>query len=522
VASEVTPADVKYWKKLLNKVLKVGIEVEFNMPTAVVQCNKANPSCVCKYFAPENMDACWSLCKYHNKCQLFAEKKCLGTACSMFISWCVVCNERELKCDECALALSPDKDPDKLREKIIGILSPNNSYGTISKSGVHSIVGDGSLLGGKKAKGLEVVTIGRRVDYWEFFKMAKNILSTATKNGAWANERCSIHMHLLASYYNESSFFSNSLEKPIPNVIMANFHQLIRRYQNALVWMSMGLDDPNHLTRWEKFRVSILPLSAVKHRMADIKQLAYELAGGRKYSIANYMNTAFDENGDATILHVELRHMDCVISPSIIAAMACLNHALMIKAVEISKYGLLKLPGENWFTEASKMKNCILNNTKPYGEGDRFGKTERVLPNKNYYIKEAYSLIQQLKHILIKTGPAYEVLEKLAEMPAALLRVEGRSWDDIESYMAVPLEQESLLHITLSEYMDLRLIKSGTSEEWIEAVSNHIWESSPKVVAELNFKKPQDLKKAVNDIISSGLRDGEMLWSDRLNSMVSI
>ena len=59
-------------------------------------------------------------------------------------------------------------------------------------------VQDGSLLG---KKGAEVITVGRRVDYWEFYKMAKTIIDTAVTKGAYVNERCSTHMHVLAGYY---------------------------------------------------------------------------------------------------------------------------------------------------------------------------------------------------------------------------------------------------------------------------------------------------------------------------------
>jgi len=462
---------VNYWKANLWKILKVGIELEFNLPEAGGGCKQQNPACVCIKFNSKNV--CWQKCALVNTCKRLKEgKECLDENCNSFVSACLICSHFETPCKNCNYKFDPNRDPDQLRNNITADLNPSNSYGNITKDGVHSVIGDGSLLGGtKKNKGVEVITVGRRVDYWEFYKMSKSILDTATKNGAWLNERCSIHMHLLTSYYNsDRAGFINEMEKDMPEIIAANFHQLVRRYQNALVWMTLGLDNPNNLTRWERYRVSIMNISAVKNRMHDVKQLTYEHSGGNKYSFANYTNMMFGNNGDVSTFHVELRYMDGIISPSIVAAIACLNHALVIKATEISRYGLLKMPDKEWFAEAKTMKKYILNNMKSYDAGDRFGHTQHVIENKDYYIRESLGLVQQLKHILLRTGPAYEVLEKLAEMPVALMRIDGDSWDQIEDKMKVAMVDENVLNAAIHEYIDLRLIdnvapsKSGSKK----------------------------------------------------------
>jgi len=518
--------DVIYWKNFLNKVLKVGIELEFNLPEAKGMCKEDNPLCACQSYSPDA--SCWKKCAIESSCKrVISGKTCLGETCSQFTQYCIICTDFRRPCEQCNHKTDPKKDPDKLRRNIMTALNPSNHYGSIGSTGVHSVVGDGSLLGGSggKNKGVEVITVGRRVDYWEFFKMANKILSTTLKNGGWVNERCSIHMHLLASYYNGHEAYYTELEKPVPDLILANFHQLVRRYQNALVWMTMGLSEPERLTRWEKYRVSVLEISALRHRMTDVKQLTYEVSGGNKYAFTNYTNMQYDRSGDATTLHIELRYMDGIVSPSIVAAIACLNHALMIKAVEISRYGLLKMPGQEWFKETKRMKKYILNNMKPYGEGDRFGHTENVLKHKDYYIREALDLIQQLKHILIKTGPAYEVLEKLAEMPAALMRVEGRTWEQIEDYMKISLTNESILNLAVNEYIDLRLVdKCETIEEWIKAVTVNMWEDEQvaKTIKDNNINDMPELEEAIKIMVKDGQNNGELIWSESLGTLVGI
>lgn len=523
--------EVNYWKANLWKILKVGVELEFNLPEAPTGCKKQNPVCVCVHFIPENK--CWKQCVLAKTCsRLKAGKECLGQNCSSFTSACLTCSVFQTPCAGCEFKFDPAKDPEHLRNNIIGALNPSHNYGQITRDGVHSIVGDGSLLGGKSGdRGVEVITVGRRVDYWEFYKMSKSIVDAAVKNGAWLNERCSIHMHLLTSYYksNDARHFGgtmiNEMEKDMPEIIAANFHQLIRRYQNALVWLTMGLDHPNRLTRWEKYRVSVMEISAVKNPMKSVQKLTYEHAGGKKYSLANYTNMIFSNNRDIKTFHVELRYMDGVISPSIIAAIACLNHALVIKATEISRYGLLKMPDVEWLKEAKHMKKMILNNMKPYGDGDRFGHTEQVLDNKEYYIREALGLIQQMKHILMRTGPAYDVLEKLAETPAAILRVEGKTWEQIENIMKVEVASDNLLNAAIHEYIDLRLVdKCKTMEEWIKNVTINMWDDKDNidVFQNIDIKDTNDLEQHIATIIKEEQMDGTLIWSDSLGAIVSI
>ena len=245
---------------------------------------------------------------------------------------------------------------------------------------------------------MEVVTVGRRIDYLEFFKMCKKIIDESVKRGAYVNQSCSIHMHVLAANY--SKLFDqqeklgipkkvSELEREMPEIILANFHQLCRRYQNAITWLTMGLDDPERMTRWEKFRVSVLEISPVVASMSEVKEKVRVHAGGNKYGWVNYNFVDFGNSGDVSRLHIELRTMDGILSPSIVASVACLYYALMIKAVEISKYGLLEVGDKAWMDQAKQAKKAILNNMKDYKEGDRWGSTKNIMKYRDVYIRES-------------------------------------------------------------------------------------------------------------------------------------
>jgi hypothetical protein len=444
--------------------------------------------------------------------------------CSCFNVACFECDKFSVNCENCSYKFDPNKSPDAIRSRITKELSPSKSYGLINHSGVHSITTDGSLLG---KKGLEVITVGRRVDYWEFYKMSKKIIDSAVQKGAYLNERCSIHQHVLASYYGKlpnqeiktpDGVPTNikELEKDMPEIILANFHQLCRRYQNAMTWMTMALDTPESMTRWEKFRVSILDISAVINSMSSVKDKVARNAGGNKYGWANYNYTDFSKDGSIKRLHVEIRVSDGIISPSAVAAMSCLYYALMIKAIEISRYGVLEVGDDNWMARAREIKNAMLNGVGAY-DGSRLGCTKNLHRYFEDLRGESLDLVRQLKHALLSIGPAYTVLEKLAERPIALRRIDGETWEEIENDLAIIMNEEGILEVALNEYIDLRLVdECKDMDEWIEVVSKAL-NSDPEL--ELG-KEEEEIREMVAEYVSGRKEDGELIWSTSLGAAV--
>lgn len=521
----IDAAEVRYWKSTLHKILKIGLEFEFNLPNKNGTCKGDNNACPCRHMT--DMD-CWQKCTRYDECKEEQGKNfnCFGLFCTGFVSACVVCNKFEVDCKSCEHRYDPNRNPDSIRERMQQTLTPSQSYGTITKHGVHSITTDGSLLG---KKGAEIITVGRRPDYWEFFKMSKSIIDLANENNAYMNERCSIHSHLLASYYGKLPNGADGgpgipnqiseLERDMPEIILANFHQLCRRYQNAMTWMTMGLNEPERMTRWEKFRVSILPISAIMNSMQKVVQEVSSRAGGNKYGWVNYNYCQFNDNGSIRRMHVEMRVMDGLLSASAVAAMSCLYYALMIKAVEISRYGIVEVGDKDWLSRAEVVKSHLLNNMKGYQDGDRFGDTSKLHLHHEELITESFDLISQVKHILMRIGPAYEVLEKLAERPCALRRCDGEDWNRIESDLAVPMTSDDQFTNKLAEIIDLRLVDQCKDEvEWIAEASNLLREDK-----ELNIGPDDDtVEDRIVNYTTKKKNDGEMVFLERVGSMALI
>lgn len=541
--------DINYWRSSLNKILKVGTELEFNLPKARGLCKGDNIGCGCSRIVT---DTCWSECLNKKYCEstptyvLCANKadncdpedcenckfykfECMGLTCSHFVSACHMCNEFTIDCGKCEFKYDPENDPKNIRQKFKSKFTPNNCYGVINKSGVHSVKQDGSLLGDK---GAEIITIGRRVDYWEFYNMFKNIIDTATNYGAYVNERCSIHMHILASYYdrtveaqngnlknNALPTYISELEKPLPEIVMINLHQLIRKYQNALTWMGMALDDPNHLTRWEKFRVSVLDISPLMKDMKKVKSDVFNIAEGRKYGFVNYQFLKFEKgSNNLQNFHIEFRHLDGILCPSALSAFACLWHAMVIKAVEISRYGILEMENSEWLDKAKCMKQSIMNNIGDWG-AERFSNTKELHKYVDDFKEESFDLLQQVKHILIQKGPAYDVLNSIAEEPIAYRRQKGQDWNSIENDLQTDdfCTGEDEFTKFIDEIVDLRGISGAKNfNVWLEKVAEIMQQEK------ITDKDIEDIKTDVECYVNDKQDVGEFLWSKSLGTIVAI
>lgn len=521
--------DVRYWKDQMRSLAKIGIEFEFNLPDQKGTCKGDNAQCPCTHIE----DGCWAICANNKECakthcydtcanrnsecspDMCADCKsfefeCIGTTCADFISACFTCSKFHKNCDTCSKKYDPSKDPKQIRSKLSNFLQPSNSYGKISPSGVVGITTDGSLAGDK---GVEIITVGRRIDYWEFYTMSKRIIDKVTSYGGYLNERTGSHMHVLTSYYTGNNGDTNEMEKPMPQIVLANFHQLCRRYQNALTWMTIALDDPNHLTRWEKYRVSILGISPVTKNMRNVLEEVSRHAGGNKYGFVNYNNTKF-VGEDIERFHAEFRQADSTMCPTYYAAVACMHYAFAVKAVEISRWGLLKVGDEGWLKKAKEMKKVILNGCGDWGS-NRMSETPALLDNVDYFIQESLDLVNQLKSILLKLGPAYDVLLKLAKRPAALRRLDGDKWEDIEKDLAVEISTTDQLEIKVAEVIDLKLIDDCRDvDEWVSEVQRLLSEDK-ELGEEISMKE-------ISTFVESKSREGEMIWSESTGCMLSV
>ena len=539
--------DVIYWKMIIERIAKAGFEFEFNLNYKKNMCKGTEYSSHCDCLNSDQ--GCALVCIHKEKCENAKAKdicvnanspvctqecdecesfllQCPELSCIDFASKCVVCEDFKVDCESCGKKYDPTYDVMQSRNNIATVLNPTNNWGVHGEEGIAEVTTDGSLEGGEgQEKGVEVTTVGKRIDFRNYYEMIRKITDVAFVNGAYVNERCSIHVHLLLDYYKkfnkkdkERGINTSELEKPVPQIVVANFWQLVRKYQNALTWMGMALADPKHYTRWEKFRISVLEFSPLFKTMADLKQevmIHCENVGKPDYAFLNLDNMRFGSDGDARTFHVEFRHMDMIPSPSIVAASAILYFGMLMKAVELSRWGLLEIGDADGLKEARKLKEYILNHCPPgWDHESRLGKTQQVKKHANSYREQAVELVGLVKHTLTKFGPQpYEILRKLAETPVCFLREKGMEWSEIEEEFFVPFREEDDLDHCVMRLIDTNSVGDCANvDQWVDEAFDFLKERS--------IEKMPFTKKKFKRIVKGGIRDWNLQWADTIGSVI--
>ncbi len=540
---QLNEKEAVYWRNILERLLKAGIELEYNLPEKNGSCNRDNFMCNCvATFTPKvkipNTTACYEQCAnwdnsldasgqpVHPKdgnCQIAKEHGCAGMFCSSFKAPCPSCNKYDRGCNNCAELYDIRKDPNNIRNLVTNELKPTKFVGEHGATGVYKVCKDGSLLGDG---GVEVATVGRRPQFFAIYDQMKKIMKTCTKYGAYTNERCSIHIHLLASYLNGSfdaedrgkEFLNNEvteMEKPMPEIILANFHQLVRRYHCALIWMGAAGTEMKHLTRWEKFRKPILAYSAAHRRMTSVVD---EVRGASKqkpkYAMMNYDPVKFNLEGDVTRLHLEARYLDGMLSPSVVAAHTVLLYALMLKAVDMSRYGILESGSEDYMNKQKEMLKYLCNNDGDWQGGNRFSDTSHIRPYIPALQEQSMLLVRLVKSVLNDQSPADRILKSLAQRPVAMRLIDGQTWEQIEADLGPGEEAMGPVQQLLSQIIDTSSIgECDSGEEWIETAATQLanaGEDSPEHI--------DSLRKTVEAYVTNQVTNGKLFWSKETGS----
>lgn len=431
---------------------------------------------------------CWEKCVVFDTCKLKEKAgECPGIWCIEFVSPCQTCTEAVRDCTKCELFDNPDLRPSRVREKLGEVLKPTNDLAKPGKHGTFQVLKDGSLSGDG---GVEITTVGRRVSYESFYKQAKHILSEAVKRGAYLNERTSIHMHLVAGYFAiegdgkggiqikyrkggySSRHFIEELEKPVPELILINFHQLIRRYHNALTWVSSAGESEEHLTRWMKFRMPVIKYSPMRKTMRHVLE---ELAGADghsgKYSFINYSNCRWDTHNNLLRLHMEGRYCDGMLSPSAVASLGILMYALLLKAVSLSQYGILHAGDKEYMQQAYLIQQTLLNNSGNW-QGPRHSTTVNFEPYREIVRNQAEEMVNLVHYELRGHGDALRILRQLADIPCSMRRIRGDSWDKIEADLSGIEEKETTAATKVLTAIDTFYVDDCENmEEWIHTIA---------------------------------------------------
>lgn len=547
-----------YWIAFLEKVLKVGTEFEMNLPTpdkvldkgSDQPCMHAKKPCVTNC---ANLETCLVdrhptlcltkrtgeflnkkfMCPAKDNADINACEDCEGwrlhcrqLKCAMFTPFCTVCPAFQ-RAGEVVEKGDIRRDADTVREEMRELLQPTEFVGHVGEKGVLEVKKDNSLANGG---GIEIPTVGRRIHWQSFYNMCKDIIEPIVARGGSVNERCGQHYHVLAGYFDNSKRGQGTgfgvtrtvseLERPLPECVLANLHQLHRRYELAMFWiMSAGIS-LNHLTRWARFRQSIRRFSALQSRMSKVQAEMAEVVIGMnsasnqkgKYASVAYHFCRFNEEGDVTTLHIENRIADGVLSPAVATAWAMLCYALVLKAVRLSQYGIMEAGSREYMNKVKEIQpNLVDGEHRDWGDY-RQADTSNLTPHIPWLRENAQEMVNWLKPELSDLGPSYEILLSLADKPCSLRLSEGQTWKDIESslygpYLNTSDSEEFVNEGELREIIDLAsIVDCEHIEMWIEEVSAYLGQDPPVVA----------------DIVHRMINSGDFRWSDPIGALITV
>jgi hypothetical protein len=410
------------------------------------------------------------------------------------------------------------RDPNYIRDSVGKQLKPSRFVGEHGAEGVYKVCKDHSLV----SDGVEVATVGRRVQFMPLYLMVKKIMDICRESGAYTDERCSIHIHLLASYLTRG-FSDNDrgreyirqeiteLERSLPEIVLANFHQLVRRYHCALIWMTTAGETKKHLTRWSKFRKPVLPYSALKKKMVDVvEEVGSASKSKRKYSMMNYQQIGFDEDGQVSRFHVEARYLDGCFSPSAVAAHACLLYGLLLKAVEISRHGVLRAGTKEYMLQQNEMLNHLCNGTESW-DGPRHSDNSGLDPYIPILQAQSRDLVLLMKNTLTEETPADIILHKLSQRPLSIRRAEGETWEQIEADLAPTPAESSPVGAALVRLIDtVSVLECLTRIEWSSAAADQI---AQETGAAASAEKTAEIAEEVRALTEQGEKKNRLFWS---------
>jgi hypothetical protein len=178
---------------------------------------------------------------------------------------------------------------------------------------------------------------------------------------------------------------------------------------------------------------------------------------------------------------------------------------------------------DDWKVQAEIVKSALMNNTSNWEDGNKYGRfsdTSKLHKYTDILVAESFELISQLKHILAKVGPAYDILEKLAESPCSIRRCEGTEWVDIEKQLEMQLTEEGKFEYEISKLIDTRGVGRVKSiQEWMVKIAETLQVNKD---LELENESIEEITNKIAFHIEDKQSNGEMIWADKIGSMIAI
>ncbi len=302
-----------------------------------------------------------------------------------------------------------------LKEK----LQPSQDLNHLGRFGVLDVISEHC--------GIEVQVLGRQPYYSALIRQYHDLFAQFPK-GIRARPTCGLHYHVLAV----------GLTEPMPEIILANVWNLTRRYAPELRFITSAGGSLESLCRRRNYcsHLEMVRWTPGNHAMREIqKRLKESRPVPEHNNFLNLEHVVFDDDGAIKVLHYENRFPDADLSPTSIVAKTFLFLAILLKAVDMSQYGVIHVGKIQPWRRKVQLLNWLSNNDGRLATSD----TSQITPEVVEELRVGcHELLELLKPVFgrFEHNPSFEVLSLLAETPISLLRASGRSWAEIEDLLA--------------------------------------------------------------------------------------
>lgn len=326
--------------------------------------------------------------------------------------------------------------------------------------------------------GFEVRVIGRQPYYQALLEQYKHIISVILNFGARTKYTCGLHYHLLAIGLNEC----------VPEIILANFWNLVRRYAPSLKFMTSTGSKREALCRRRNHNshLEMIHLCPSLRTMRDIQlHLHNSKIVPQHQNFFNLEHLKFSESGDIENFHIEFRFPDANLSAISVVVKMFLFLAMLFKAVEMSQFGLLHVGRTSEWKRKMALLDMLSNNNGNLASSDTSQITEVELDELRAGSQELLGLLKPL-FVKFNNNPSYEILSFLAQTPVCLLRMQGSSWEQIDRMLQKRAEKQKItwdqMDRKIIRVIELALLTGLNSvQEWKKSLIRELRISSPEL-----------------------------------------
>lgn len=372
-------------------------------------------------------------------------------------------------------------------------LGPSGSMENLGPFGVLDVTPEHS--------GLEVRFIGRQPHFEALHKQYSAIFAILQEGGARVRATCGLHFHLLTP----------TLAEPAPEIILANMWNLVRRYAPELRFLTSAGANRGALCRHRMY-CSHLEMVRLSPGWMTMGKIAQELKDSpRTPEHQNFLNLehlGFTTTGDILPLHLEFRFPDMHFSPLTVAAESLLFLGLLLKAVDLSQYGVVHVGKIVPWQRKVDLLDMLSNNDGDLATSGTGAVTDEVVSELSEGAEELLDLLAPV-YDRIGHGAALEVLRALARRPISLLRSAGYSWEEIEGVLQEAMTADD---VGLDD-TDRRLMQGIELVEWSNLPSLEAWQWH---AARELYLTPQELERRLQLLAKRrGVR-----WEPRLGTFM--